>query len=136
MNHKSVFFLTLFTALILFALSSLSYSKSASFTTVSDSAKNELNGQIESKKGKSIYVIITSVENLPALGTHGILSKYFEEEILGFSTHGYLDVGEVEVKDVEEGVITFSLIKELSNIKINGKKENHFKNGNVVRFTW
>ncbi len=136
MNLKSVFFLTLFSALILFALSSRSYSKAASFTAVSDSAQNELNGQIESKKGKSIYVIITSVENLPALGTHGILSKYFEEEILGFSTHGYLDIGEVEVKDVEEGVITFSLIKELSNIKINGKKENHFKKGNIIRFSW
>lgn len=136
MNLKSVFSLTLFSTLIFFALSYQSYSEAASFSAVSDSAKNELNGQIESKKGKSIYVIITSVENLPAIGTHGILSKYFEEEILGFSTHGYLDIGEVEVKDVEEGVITFSLIKELSNIKINGKKENHFKNGNVVRFIW
>lgn len=136
MKHKSVFFLTLFSAVIIFALYSQSFSNSGSFTAARDSAKYELNGQIESKKGKSIYVIITSVENLPALGAHGILSKYFEEEILGFNTHGYLDIAEVEVKDVEEGVITFSLIKELSNIKINGKKENHFKKGNIVRFTW
>jgi hypothetical protein len=102
----------------------------------SDSTQKELNGEIQSKKGSTIKVSITSAESTPNVGVTGILSKYFEEEILGFSTHGYLDIGEVEVIAITESEVTFSLIKELSNIKINGKKENNFKKGNIVRFVW
>lgn len=102
----------------------------------SDSTNYELNGEIQSKKGKTITVSITSSTALPETGTKGVLSKYFEEEILGFSTHGYIDIGEVEVIGITESEVTFSLLKELSNIKINGKKENHFKKGKIVRFIW
>lgn len=122
--------------LIIFALASQSYSKNNDFTVASDTTQNELKGEIQSKKGKTIIVSITSISNLPEVNTTGILSKYFEEEILGFYTHGYFDIAEVEVISVTESEVTLSLLKELTNIKVNGKKENHFKKGVIVKFTW
>ena len=134
MKNQSVFLIAVIS--FLFFLTSQSFSDILCTKVVSDSTKKELNGEIRSKKGSTIKVSITSAESLPNTGITGTLSKYFEEEILGFSTHGYLDIGEVEVINVTESEITFSLLKELSNIKINGKKENHFKKGNIVRFLW
>lgn len=134
MKNTAVFFIAIVS--ILFFLSSQCFSNSSYSGVFSDSTQNELNGQIQSKKGNKIIISVTSAETLPNVGTTGILSKYFEEEILGMYTHGYIDIGEVEVISVTENEVTFSLIKELSNIKINGKKENHFKKGNIVKFTW
>lgn len=136
MKNQSVFFIVVFSIILFFSLTSKSFSNQLYLSVASDSAKKEFTGEIESKKGKTIKVSVSDPANIPSEGTTGTLSKYFEEEILGFSTHGYLDIGEVEVIDVTETEITFSLIKELSNIKINGKKENHYKKGNIVKFTW
>jgi hypothetical protein len=134
MKNTSVLCLAVFS--ILFFLTSQCFPNKLYSGVFSDSTQKELNGEIQSKKGNKIIVSITSTETLPGVGTTGILSKYFEEEILGFSTHGYIDIAEVEVTGITESEVTFSLIKELSNIKINGKKENHFKKGNIVKFKW
>ena len=99
-----------------------------------DSTTREISGELESKKGKTFKVSISNQTVLPDVGTTGTLSKYFEEEILGFSSHGYIDVAEVEVKSVNENEITFTIIKELTSIKLNGKKENIFKKGIIVKF--
>jgi hypothetical protein len=104
--------------------------------SVSDSTQKECMGELESKKGKSLKVTVTDATNLPEIGMTGTLSKYFEEEILGMNTHGYIDIAEVEVKDAGNNEITFTILKELTNIKINGKKENLFKKGIIVKFSW
>ncbi|MFA5405341.1 MAG: hypothetical protein WC358_10440, partial [Ignavibacteria bacterium] len=122
--------------LLLFTLSVQSYSKHLDCSVSSDSTQNELNGEIQSKKGNTIKVSINSAESLPDVSATGTLSKYFEEEIFGMNTHGYIDIGEVEVIGITESEVIFTLVKELSKIKINGKKENHFKKGNIVKFTW
>ncbi len=127
MKRKYIFYVTIFLFVFCFTLIA---------RCNSDSTKYGLNGEIKSKKGNTIVVSIASIESMPIVGTIGILSKYFEEEILGLNTHGYIDIGEVEVTAITENEITFSLIKELSKIKVNGKKENHFKKGNIVRFIW
>lgn len=114
----------------------LSFTQSHSESAPPDSTEKELKGQIESKKGKALEILITEMEIAPAIGTIGILSKYFEEEVLGFNTHGYFDIAEVEVKEVGEGTVTFKITKELTDIKVNGKKENLFKKGIPIRFIW
>jgi hypothetical protein len=129
-NKKLSILLLIFFA---FIFSSFAYSYSP---VNSDSTKSELRGDIQSKKGNTINVSITFAESQPQTGTTGTLSKYFEEEVLGFYTHGYFDIAEVEVLSVTESEITFTLIKELSKITVNGKKENHFKKGTIVKFEW
>jgi hypothetical protein len=105
-------------------------------STISDSTTKECTGEIESKKGKTLKVNLNDDSILPEVGVKGTLSKYFEEEVLGMYTHGYIDIAEVEVKEVGIGVIYFTINKELTNIKINGKKENLFKKGVIVKFVW
>lgn len=136
MKIQSVFFIVVFSIILSFTLTYKSFSNNLYLSVISDSTQNEFTGEIESKKGKTIKVSITDPTNMPSEGITGTLSKYFEEEILGMSTHGYIDIAEVEVISVSGNVVTFSIIKELSEIKINGKKENHFKKGNIVRFEW
>lgn len=118
-------------ALLFLVAFSSAYPKSYS---PADSTTREISGELESKKGKTLKVSISNQTVLPEIGTTGTLSKYFEEEILGFSSHGYIDIAEVEVKSVNENEITFTIIKELTSIKLNGKKENVFKKGIIVKF--
>jgi hypothetical protein len=101
-----------------------------------DSTAKEIKGELDSKKGKTVLVSFPNEPTLPEVGTTGTLSKYFEEEILGMNTHGYIDIAEVEVKSIDDNEITFKIIKELTNIKLNGKKENLFKKGIIVKFEW
>lgn len=136
MKNPSICFIAVFSVILLFTLSAQSYEKNLYISVASDSSKNEFTGEIESKKGKTIKVSVADPTNVPSEGTTGTLSKYFEEEILGMSTHGYIDIAEVEVTGISGNIVTFSLIKELTNVKINGKKENFFKKGIIVKFTW
>jgi len=124
-----IFFVTVFLLLVF----SSAYSGTV---TPRDSAMKEITGELESKKGKTVLVSFPNEPNLPDVGTTGTLSKYFEEEILGLSTHGYISLAEVEVKSIDDNEITFKIIKELTNIKTNGKKENLFKKGIIVKFYW
>jgi len=128
---KNISKIAFLSALLFFFLNSVFAS-----TAPQDSSKNELKGNIESKKGKTVKVSITETTSLPAPGTSGTLSKYFDEEVLGMHTHGYIDIAEVEVKDVTESEVTFTVIKELTNVKINGKKENLIKKGIIIKFEW
>jgi hypothetical protein len=134
MNKYIIIFFVLFIFLPAFA-SAKDY-RAFNQVTISDSTNKECTGEIDSKKGKTLIMKITEAFNLPEIGITGVLSKYFEEEVLGMNTHGYIDIAEVEVKEVDEGVIYFTIIKELTNIKINGKKENLFKKGVLVKFVW
>lgn len=122
--------------ILILAFSSLSYSKNIPLQNPTDTNEKELRGEIDYKKGKMVTIKVLEFEVLPEIGTTGILAKYFEEEVLGINTHGYFNIAEVEVKEVSETEITFKILKELSEIKINGKKENHYKKITPVRFEW
>lgn len=140
MNHRTLsnsvkplcfFVISLF---ILISFSKQSYSKNIFVSK--DSTEKEFTGQIESKKGKTIRVLINVSDVLPEVGTTGILAKYFEEEVLGYYTHGYINIAEVQVKAIGDGEATFTILKELTDIRINGKKENVFKPKLIVKFSW
>jgi len=64
------------------------------------------------------------------------MSKYFESNFLGIKTTGWLETGEMEVISVSDDIIEFKLLKELSKIKVNNKKENQFESGTIVKFVW
>ncbi len=108
----------------------------AKTTSVSDSLEYMFDGTILSKKGQTITLTIPNQRALPAAGQTGILAKYFEQDILGMKTTGWIDIGEVKITSVKITTVTMTLEKELSVITKNGEKVDHFKAGNVVHFTW
>jgi|GEM_PF-1777387 len=101
-----------------------------------DTLKTELRGEIISKKGKTVKIQVTNVQEYPVSGIKGTMSKYFESNFLGIKTTGWLETGEMEVISVSDDIIEFKLLKELSKIKVNNKKENQFESGTIVKFVW
>lgn len=104
--------------------------------SVKDSLEYMFDGKILSKKGQTVTISISGQRALPSEGQNGILAKYFEQDILGMKTTGWLDIGEVKIISVKIATVTMSLEKELSVITKNGEKVDHFKAGNIVHFTW
>jgi hypothetical protein len=140
MKKTSIILSTVFLILILcFSVSNAKDVCSSGILVInnpSDSAQKECMGEIGSRKGKILKVYITELYTLPDVGTTGTLSKYFEEEILGMNTHGYIDIADVEVIDNSDYIVTCKILKELTNIKINGRKESQFKTGTLVKISW
>ena len=105
-------------------------------TQTSEKLEYMFDGTILSKKGQTITLTISNQRALPVAGQSGILAKYFEENILGMKTTGWLDIGEMKVVSVNIGTVVLSLEKELSVVTKNGEKVDHFKPGTLVHFTW
>lgn len=95
----------------------------------------EVTGIITSKTG-NIIVITADREYTPEAGVNATLYKYFEEEIFGMKTTGWLDVALVKVTAVKGKVITLEILKENSEIIKNGKKVNHFVPGKTIKLQW
>jgi hypothetical protein len=105
-------------------------------TTNNDSVEYMCDGIILSKTGKTVVVKIVDQRELPSIGQYGILAKYFEEEIFGMKTTGWLDIGKMKITSVKPTSITMTIIDELSVVTKNGEKVDHFKPGKTVHFTW
>jgi len=105
-------------------------------TTVADSVEYKFDGTILSKKGITVVVKINGQKELPTVGQSGILAKYFEEEIFGMKTTGWLDIGKMKITSVKPTSITMTIIDELSVVTKNGEKVDHFKPEKIVHFTW
>ena len=105
-------------------------------TTLADSVDYILDATILSKTGKTVIVKITNQRELPKDGQTGVLSKYFEEEIFGLKTTGWLDIGKMKITSVKPTSITMTITEELSVVTKNGEKVDHFIPGKIVHFTW
>ena len=108
----------------------------AKLAIVADSIEYMCDGTILSKTGKTVIIKITNQRIIPAVGQTGILAKYFEEEIFGIKTTGWLDIGKMKITSLKPNSITMTINEELSVVTKNGEKVNHFKPGNVVHFSW
>jgi hypothetical protein len=95
----------------------------------------EVSGVITSRTG-NVVVITVDREYTPESGVNATLYKYFEEEIFGMKTTGWLDVALVKVTAVKGKVITLEILKENSEIIKNGKKVNHFVPGKTIKLQW
>ena len=107
----------------------------AKLAIVADSIEYMCDGTILSKTGKTVIIKITNQRIIPAVGQTGILAKYFEEEIFGIKTTGWLDIGKMKITSLKPNSITMTINEELSVVTKNGEKVNHFKPGNVVHFS-
>lgn len=90
-----------------------------------------LTGTIVSRKGKVLTVTVDQTP--PGAGAEGILLKYFEKQILGMHTTGWLDIAAVRVKQAKEGQLHLVIVEEHSQMTVNGKKVNHFQKGTTVK---
>lgn len=80
--------------------------------------------------------ILAEVEtNYIQIGDKGELSKYFEENIFGMSTSGWMEIGTVQVTAKSANSITFKVIEKKSVVTINGEEKSHFVAGKIVKFT-
>lgn len=125
-----------FSFLVLFFFSSVIKSQDLPKTTTADSTEYMCDGTILSKTGKVVVVKITDQRALPTVGQSGILAKYFEEEIFGMKTTGWLDIGKMKITSVKSTSITMTIVEELSVVTKNGEKVDHFKPGKTVHFCW
>ena len=121
------------TALLIFLFQ---FSFSQSNTITKDSTSFEFQGKILSKNSDIIIVQRTDTARLPVNNTIGILSKYFEKVLFGANVTGWLDVGKMNVIKVDKSIVTMKLLEEKSMITIDGKPEDHFQPGFVVKFSW
>jgi hypothetical protein len=125
------------TALLVLFLFPLSlFSQNQNTTQQNNSKAYEFTGTIISKNGNIIKVQQTDTLRLPGKNIEGTLSKYFEKIFFGAKTTGWLDVGKMKIKSVENNIVTMELLEETSIITINGQKEDHFQPGFIVKFSW
>ncbi|MBI5541993.1 MAG: hypothetical protein HY951_18195 [Bacteroidia bacterium] len=101
-----------------------------------DSIEYTLNGTIASKTGKTVNIKINNQRTIPTVGQTGILQKYFEEEIFGMKTTGWLDIGKMKVTSVKPDMVSMTIIEEHSVVTKNGQKVDNFKIGKIVNFNW
>lgn len=101
-----------------------------------DSVEYTLNGTISSKAGKTVNIKINNQRTIPTVGQTGILQKYFEEDIFGMKTTGWLDIGKMKVTSVKPDVVSMTIIEEHSVVTKNGQKVDNFKVGKIVNFNW
>jgi hypothetical protein len=112
------------------------FSQNQNTSQKNDSIQFEFTGTIVSKAGNIIKVQQTDTSKLPGINTQGTFSKYFEKTIFGANTKGWLETGNMVIKSIEKNIITMELLEEKSIITINGQKEDHFKPGFIVKFSW
>jgi hypothetical protein len=91
-----------------------------------------VSGTIRSRKGRAVAVSLEG-EAVPAAGDRGRLYKYFEKEIAGFRTSGWIDVATVEVESVGAGTAELRVVEEHSEIVVNGRRVDHFARGAKIR---
>lgn len=105
-------------------------------TSLSDTAEYTVNGKITYKSGTVVKIQKTDGDQMPIIGQEGTLSKSFETELFGGKMTGWMSIGKMKVSAVAGDIITFTLLKELSEITENGVKKNQFEIGREVKFEW
>ena len=91
-----------------------------------------LEGVIESRKGKVVRVRASS-DARPAVGTTGSMSRHFERKMGRMTMTGWMGIAKVKVTKVSGKIVTLKILEETSNVVINGRKQNQFKKGFVVK---
>ena len=104
--------------------------------TKADSIECKIEGKITFKSGNIVKIQKTSGDTIPKVGAEGELSKYFESNLFGGKTTGWLQIGQMKMTLITKDILTFKLLKEESVITINGQKKKNFEIGKTVKFIW
>jgi hypothetical protein len=117
-------------------IASSSYKTSTRTAAVSTSAppptKQERQGTIASRTGQIITLRIAGTSAV-ALGAKGSLYRRFGQSIGSITMTGWLEVAEVIVRRLDAHSIDVEVIKEKSDIRVNGKRVDHFAPGETIK---
>lgn len=95
-------------------------------------AKPEYQGTIGARSGKSLTLQISGVA-ANAAGAKAELFRRFGQNLGALSVTGWLDVAEVIVRKVDAGQVVVEVVKEKSDIRVNGKRVDHFGPGETIK---
>lgn len=106
-----------------------------------DSTEHVIEGVLITPSVKKVNIqlqgnSLTENAKMPAIGQTGELSKYFETNLFGFNSSGWLVIGYVEITKIQNDIVSVKVIEQKSEMTINGSKKNHFEKGNKVKFLW
>jgi hypothetical protein len=123
-------------SLLLFLLTVLLIPRSHAQTDDRSTAE----GVIRSHSGNLVVIDCPSGE-LPGVGVHADMSKYFEEKWGKSTMSGWLSTALVETVALTPrsggGIqVKVRILKEKSNITVNGEPVDHFKPGKRVKMVW
>ena len=109
-------------------------------------APPELEGRLVARAGDKLRIKLAQAAT-PPLGASAEVSSYFEGKagqasplgvlggLLGGTISGWLVVANGTVANVDGDVVTLDIKQERSEVKVNGKKVNHFTPGARMRIT-
>jgi hypothetical protein len=95
-------------------------------------AEIPLEGTIASRKGRIVAIDIDHPDP-PAKDSTGVLYKFFDKQLGPFSASGWLGIANVTVTASSQSSLKLRIDEELSVMKVNGKKVNHFVKGTAVK---
>ena len=101
--------------------------------------QKSVTGVIASVKGKTVVVKADNVEVIPSKTDSCSMSKDISGTKNPFGivvSSGYMGIGEVMLTASSGKNLTFKIIKETTNIVINGKKQVQFVPGKKVKVEW
>lgn len=103
-----------------------------------DSTEHVMSGKLITNTSRNVKIELEDETDLPRMGQTGTLSKYFESNLFGFKSTGWLTIATIEIVSYnwDTHAMTVKVIEEQSEMIINGKKKNHFERGNLVKFEW
>lgn len=111
------------------------FSLNISFTQ-SDSTEYEIAGALLNGNKSKLKMTITKGATSPPEGTVINVSKYGKKKMFGKSMTFWLEIAEAKVTSSNNESVTMKVIKEKSEIIVNGKKRNYFEKGTIVKAKW
>jgi hypothetical protein len=107
-------------------------------------APEEFEGTIVSKIGSTVRIKLTG-DSPASVGSNAKLLRFFESKkggsspldvfggLLGGGLRGWVSIASTKITKIDKGIVTVTVLKELSKMKINGRKVNHFSPGARVK---
>jgi hypothetical protein len=102
-------------------------------------AQKEMTGVIASVNGKTFTVKADATDPMPAKTDTCSISKDISGTKNPFGitiSSGWMGIGNIMLTNVKGTTLTFKILKETSNITINGKKQPNFVAGKKVKIEW
>jgi hypothetical protein len=91
-----------------------------------------LEGTIASRAGSTLTL---TIQGAPAskVGTHARLFRRFAKKFGSVDITGWLEVADVVIKKADARAVVVEILKEKSDIRVNGKKVDHFAPGETIK---
>jgi hypothetical protein len=102
-------------------------------------AQKEMTGVIATVNGKTFTVKADAIDPIPLKTDTCSISKDISGTKNPFGitiSSGWMGIGDILLTHVKGTTLTFKILKETSNITINGKKQPNFVAGKKVKIEW